>query len=193
MIVADPDEGLWSDKSLRYTPPCQLDPNVKSNKAISLKSGDQATFNEIVIDDVKRLAIQLESYEPSSSQKGLRTFLHAMSGCLYPYSTYEDVTINDQRYKRKPLSELEYSMKFDEAQTSYKLKEKFCGRINGILEGQIDLNPKKSRPIRQRIAIEAGAFYDCVIPQEVESMWGPIPIETLPEGIDNKCKAVTHK
>ncbi len=42
-------------------------------------------------------------------------------------------------------------------------------------------------------SIEAGAFYDSVIPEQIESLWGPIPLERLPPGVDNNCKAVTHK
>ena len=41
--------------------------------------------------------------------------------------------------------------------------------------------------------IEPGKFSDCVIPSEIEEMWGPIPLERLPAGVDNTCLAVTHK
>ena len=37
-----------------------------------------------------------------------------------------------------------------------------------------------------------GSFYDCIIPEDVEPLWGPIPLQKLPRGIDNKCRAVTH-
>ena len=41
-------------------------------------------------------------------------------------------------------------------------------------------------------SIQPGTFYDCVMPETVESMWGPVPLERLPEGVDNTCRAVTH-
>ena len=40
--------------------------------------------------------------------------------------------------------------------------------------------------------IQPGHFSDCIIPVEIESLWGPMPLERLPEGMDNKCLAVTH-
>ncbi len=42
------------------------------------------------------------------------------------------------------------------------------------------------------LKIEAGAYYDCVMPEDVEALWGPVPLRRLPEGQENKCKAVTH-
>ena len=41
-------------------------------------------------------------------------------------------------------------------------------------------------------SIKPGAFYDCIIPETVSSLWGPVPLETLPAGLDNTCRAVTH-
>ena len=43
-----------------------------------------------------------------------------------------------------------------------------------------------------KFSVAAGAFYDCIIPEQVESLWGPIPLQHLPPGVDNKCRAVTH-
>ena len=41
-------------------------------------------------------------------------------------------------------------------------------------------------------SIQEGAFYNCVMPENVESLWGPIPLPRLPSGVDNTCRAVTH-
>lgn len=43
------------------------------------------------------------------------------------------------------------------------------------------------------LSIVEGAYYDCIIPEDIESLWGPIPLERLPEGVENTCKAVTHE
>ena len=43
------------------------------------------------------------------------------------------------------------------------------------------------------LGIEKGTFYESVMPQNVESMWGPVPFEKLPEGKENICNAVCHK
>ena len=40
--------------------------------------------------------------------------------------------------------------------------------------------------------IMVGSFYDCIIPEDIEPLWGPIPLQKLPRGVDNKCRAVTH-
>ena len=37
-------------------------------------------------------------------------------------------------------------------------------------------------------SILPGTFYDCVIPETVSSLWGPIPLERLPDGVDNSCR-----
>ncbi len=42
------------------------------------------------------------------------------------------------------------------------------------------------------LVIEAGAYYDCVMPEDAEALWGPVPLRRLPEGEENNCKAVTH-
>ena len=40
--------------------------------------------------------------------------------------------------------------------------------------------------------IKPGAFYDTIMPETVQSLWGPVPLDTLPDGVDNTCRAVTH-
>ena len=41
-------------------------------------------------------------------------------------------------------------------------------------------------------SIKPGDFYDCIMPETVASLWGPVPLERLPPGVDNTCRAVTH-
>ena len=41
--------------------------------------------------------------------------------------------------------------------------------------------------------IEQGSFYETVMPEHLEAMWGPVPLEKLPEGKENICNAVSHK
>ena len=36
---------------------------------------------------------------------------------------------------------------------------------------------------------ETGYF---LLSENVESLWGPIPLTRLPPGVDNTCRAVTH-
>jgi hypothetical protein len=43
-----------------------------------------------------------------------------------------------------------------------------------------------------RFCIEPGSFYDCIIPENIKSLWGPIPLQSLPPGVENKFRAVAH-
>ncbi|XP_041349650.1 uncharacterized protein LOC121368951 [Gigantopelta aegis] len=41
--------------------------------------------------------------------------------------------------------------------------------------------------------LELGHFEDCVMPEHVEQMWGPITLRKLPAGVDNSCSTASHK
>ena len=41
--------------------------------------------------------------------------------------------------------------------------------------------------------IMPGTFYETIMPETVETMWGPVPLKKLPENQENKCHAVTHR
>lgn len=43
------------------------------------------------------------------------------------------------------------------------------------------------------LSIETGAFLECVMPENVEQLWGPIPLPSLPEGQSADCIAATHR
>lgn len=53
-------------------------------------------------------------------------------------------------------------------------------------------NERLGLPVESRFKIQPGSFYECVMPEEVETLWGPIPLQRLPNGVSNKCRAVTH-
>ena len=69
----------------------------------------------------------------------------------------------------------------------------FSDMANGVrLRGEVTL--VKSGEMRDtNLGILAGTFYDAVMPETVESMWGPVPMKRLPDGKENKCKAVVHR
>ena len=62
------------------------------------------------------------------------------------------------------------------------------------LHGKIVINMTHETPkkVWKRFTIEAGSFYDCIMPEKIEALWGPIPLSRLPPGCENECKAVTH-
>ena len=43
------------------------------------------------------------------------------------------------------------------------------------------------------LALKSGDYQDCIMPEMVESMWGPVPLPRLPPGVDNKCSVASHR
>lgn len=43
------------------------------------------------------------------------------------------------------------------------------------------------------LKMEAGNFESAVIPEQSESLWGPVPLPRLPEGVENKCSVANHR
>ena len=43
------------------------------------------------------------------------------------------------------------------------------------------------------LGVMPGTFYDTVMPETSESMWGPVPMTKLPQGKINDCKAVVNR
>ena len=60
------------------------------------------------------------------------------------------------------------------------------------LQANLDYTDISSEPIDMVFGIKPGTFHDAIIPETVQSLWGPVPLERLPEGVDNICRAVTH-
>ena len=64
----------------------------------------------------------------------------------------------------------------------------------GIVSGEIQVERSKEKKLwHKNLFIDPGSMYDCIIPEDIQSLWGPIPLERLPIGMDNNCKAITHK
>ena len=43
------------------------------------------------------------------------------------------------------------------------------------------------------LGVMPGTFYDTVMPETAETMWGPVPLARLPQGQANSCKAVVNR
>lgn len=43
------------------------------------------------------------------------------------------------------------------------------------------------------LALRSGDYEDCIMPETVESMWGPVPLPRLPPGVENKCSVASHR
>ena len=42
-------------------------------------------------------------------------------------------------------------------------------------------------------ALQAGKFETCTMPENIEQLWGPISLPTLPEGVPNTCIVASHR
>ena len=60
--------------------------------------------------------------------------------------------------------------------------------LNGVSQVSVEFTKLSVEPKDQVFSIMPGTFYDCVIPETVASLWGPIPLERLPEAVDNSCR-----
>ena len=61
------------------------------------------------------------------------------------------------------------------------------GRLTDITQ----LRPAHDKKVVLRLV--NGSFDPCTMPEHVEQLWGPVPLQTLPEGTDNICLAASHK
>ena len=43
------------------------------------------------------------------------------------------------------------------------------------------------------LALFTSDFQKAVMPENVESMWGPVPFKALPPGTENKCDVASHR
>ena len=116
---------------------------------------------------------------------------------VLPYSSQQEIlTEGGLRFVLKTLSESDATVfgTAAEEKECFKKSQRTSGKVDGKLTHQVSLIPNpKPVPVTKHFTIQAGSFYDCVVPQEIESMWGPVPIERLPDGVDNTCKAVCHR
>ncbi|XP_071745850.1 uncharacterized protein [Lepeophtheirus salmonis] len=53
-------------------------------------------------------------------------------------------------------------------------------------------NEVLGKAVTTHYTIQPGTFYTCIIPANIEKLWGPIPLQKLPIGVNNQCRAVTH-
>lgn len=57
-----------------------------------------------------------------------------------------------------------------------------------VLVGQV----AAPKPGTLSLKLKAGVFSNVVMPETVESMWGPVPLRRLPQGAVNHCTVANH-
>ncbi len=83
----------------------------------------------------------------------------------------------------------------DALSISHRLTVNSKEACQDVIWSELRLNVTNERlgtPTESKFHIAPGSFYDCIIPEDIESLWGPIPLLRLPQGVSNKCRAVTH-
>ncbi|XP_059140779.1 uncharacterized protein LOC131928710 [Physella acuta] len=62
---------------------------------------------------------------------------------------------------------------------------------NFKIDFKVNIGPVKKGPLL--LYLKAGLYERAVIPEHLESMWGPIPLPRLPPGAENWCEVASHK
>ena len=65
--------------------------------------------------------------------------------------------------------------------------------VGGIELELVDTVFETSSTAATNFSIERGAFYETTMPEDIEAMWGPVPLDKLPDGKENRCNVVSHK
>ena len=129
---------------------------------------------EVEVETVRKIGILCCGKHKEIAAAGMGS---AVQGVSLPLSTEDDFALEGSL---SVLSEGGGGKTFTEKTSALRLG------------GTLDL--VKAREVRDtKLGILAGTFYDSVMPETVESMWGPVPMRKLPEGRENKCKAVVHR
>ena len=86
----------------------------------------------------------------------------------------------------------------DKQPTSYALEvfweqEPKSGAMISIELELVDTVFETSSTAATNFSIERGAFYETTMPEDIEAMWGPVPLDKLPDGKENRCNVVSHK
>lgn len=71
------------------------------------------------------------------------------------------------------------------------------GTLSKTLElgqGSLDVKGHVTQPERDvtLLFLETGRYETSVIPENIKQLWGPVALERLPAGVDNKCQVATH-
>ena len=66
---------------------------------------------------------------------------------------------------------------------------------SGYTEGSLLVTGRFEPPVQGDafLRLEPGTYETAVIPENIQTLWGPIALERLPRGKDNQCKVATHR
>ena len=66
---------------------------------------------------------------------------------------------------------------------------------SGSINGSLLVNGRFETPVAGNavLQLKRGAYETVVIPENIQTLWGPIALERLPRGKDNTCKVASHR
>ena len=59
-----------------------------------------------------------------------------------------------------------------------------------LISALVDLQLKR---MDVAFRLQQEGFQTATMPENVEQLWGPVPLPSLPEGVPNTCRVATHK
>jgi hypothetical protein len=72
---------------------------------------------------------------------------------------------------------------------------KFHERIQIGQGMSLEVIGNTSRPVRAGVllTIQKGDYQFATVPENIQELWGPVSLERLPQGIDNRCQVASHR
>jgi len=62
---------------------------------------------------------------------------------------------------------------------------------NSSVAFSVSIEPPRRGPCV--LALQAGQFETCTMPENVDQLWGPIALPSLPDGVPNTCIVASHR
>ena len=181
-----PLEKGGSTKSIKHLP--RMTKKKKSNSSIQFgflsNDKDKNEDPEFSFEESSELSIHFEI----EHQK------EATDCFCFNYTKIRTVaeSCNNIQMDKKLFDDDEKSTNQNETKSfdyNHKLSGKY--KTNLRIKGSVTKIPNQT--VWKKLTIDPGTFYDCIMPEQIEALWGPVPLGKLPPGIDNECKAVTHR
>ena len=150
---------------------------------MSEKPGDPLVKFSVAKDEFPKLKVKLDkAKKPLSLTNLLPQKRHSLASSDNPIDLFGLLPNQNENLSKEP--------------TDFCLSHTLASSNNEkSVETEVSLEMSNERFGKAKCTcfkIMVGAFYDCIIPEDIESLWGPIPLQKLPRGVDNKCRAVTH-
>lgn len=155
----------------------------------SEKPGDPLVKFSIGLDDFPKLRLKLGKHK-AGFERLLPQRRHSLASSDSPIDIFgllprekdelstepQDICLAHKlATNEEPNSSKEHSPEAVETTVSMELSNERFGKSKGI-----------------SFKIMVGSFYECIMPEDVEPLWGPIPLQKLPSDCPNSCRAVTH-